>query len=166
LSPGPLLAWAQVPESLRGEVGGYLTVLAAALPVALLFRLYATLSQSLGHPQLVTWLQLGSLGLKIPLSIAFTFGVEGWIGAQGEPWIAAQGAAGCAWATLVVQVILLTLAFWLLRTRSLYRPYRLWRWPGRPDWRVLAGFLRMGLPSGLSILVEVTSLTLMALFVV
>jgi MATE family multidrug resistance protein len=65
----------------------------------------------------------------------------------------------------LVQLILLLLAFWLLRTRPLYRPYQLWRRPGRPDGRVLAGFLRMGLPSGLSILVEVTSFTLMALFV-
>ncbi|MDF3823542.1 MATE family efflux transporter, partial [Leptospira sp. 96542] len=74
LSPGAVLAWAQVPEALRGEVTHYLAVLALALPVALLFRLFATLNQSLGHPQGVTWLQLGSLGLKIPLSIWFTLG--------------------------------------------------------------------------------------------
>jgi MATE family multidrug resistance protein len=156
LTPGPLLAWAQVPEALRGEVTDYLAVLALALPVALLFRLYATLNQSLGHPQLVTWLQLGSLGLKVPLSVWFTLGGLG---------LSPQGAAGCAWATLVVQLLLLLLAFWLLRTRPLYRPYQLWRWPGRPDGQVLTGFLRMGLPAGLSILVEVTSFTLMALFV-
>lgn len=156
LSPGPLLTWAQVPQALRGEVTHYLAVLALALPVALLFRLFATLNQSLGHPQLVTWLQLGSLGLKIPLSIWFALGGLG---------LRPLGAAGCAWATLLVQLILLLLAFWLLRTRPLYRPYQLWRRPGRPDGRVLAGFLRMGLPSGLSILVEVTSFTLMALFV-
>lgn len=165
LSPAPVLAWAQVPEALRGEVTHYLAVLALALPVALLFRLFATLNQSLGHPQLVTWLQLGSLGLKIPLSIAFTFGIGTGPGVHGEPWLAAQGAVGCAWATLLVQLILLLLAFWLLRTRTLYQPYQIWRSPGRPDRRVLAGFLRMGLPSGLSILVEVTSFTLMALFV-
>lgn len=156
LSPGPLLAWAQVPDTLRGEVTHYLTVLALALPVALLFRLFSTLNQSLGHPQLVTWLQLGSLGLKIPLSIWFALGGLG---------LAPQGAAGCAWATLLVQLSLLLLAIWLLRTRTLYQPYRLWRQPERPDARVLTGFLRMGLPSGLSLLVEVTSFTLMALFV-
>ncbi|WP_035606298.1 MATE family efflux transporter [Hylemonella gracilis] len=156
LTPGPLLAWAEVPPALRGEVTHYLTVLALALPVALLFRLFATLNQSLGHPQLVTWLQLGSLGLKIPLSLWFAWGGLG---------LNPQGAAGCAWATLVTQLVLLLLALWLLRTRPLYRPYQLWHRPGRPDGRVLAGFLRMGLPSGLSILVEVTSFTLMALFV-
>ncbi|MFN4362051.1 MAG: MATE family efflux transporter [Hylemonella sp.] len=156
LSPDPLLAWADVPEALRGEVRAYLGVLALALPAALAFRLYSTLNQSLGKPQFVTWLQLGSLALKVPLSIWFTFGGLG---------LPALGAPGCAWATLLVHTVMLALALWLLRTRALYAPYRLWRWPGRPDWQVLGPQLRLGVPSGLSILVEVTSFTLMALFI-
>lgn len=156
LSPDPLLAWADVPPELRGEVRAYLGVLALALPAALMFRLYSTLNQSLGKPQLVTWLQLGSLAVKVPLSVWFAFGGLG---------LPALGAAGCAWATLLVHVGMLTLALYLLRTRPLYAPYRLWRWPGRPDRAVLGAFVRLGLPSGLTILVEVTSFTLMALFI-
>ncbi len=156
LNPGFLLDWADVPVELRAEVQAYLGVLALALPAALMFRLYGTLNQSLGKPQLVTWLQLGSLGLKVPLSIWFAFGGLGLSG---------HGAVGCAWATLVVHVSMLALALWLLRTRALYTPYRLWQSPGRPDWKVLAGFARLGVPSGLTILIEVTSFTLMALFV-
>lgn len=156
LNPGFLLDWADVPTALRAEVLAYLGVLALALPAALMFRLYSTFNQSLGKPQLVTWLQLGSLFVKVPLSIWFAFGGLG---------LEAQGAAGCAWATLVVHVAMLALALWLLRTRSLYAPYRLWRWPGRPDWHLLGAFTRLGVPSGLTILIEVTSFTLMALFV-
>lgn len=156
LSPDPLLAWADVPEALRGEVRAYLGVLALALPAALAFRLYSTLNQSLGHPQLVTWLQLGSLALKVPLSIWFTFGGGG---------LPALGAPGCAWATLLVHLGMLALALWLLRTRALYAPYQLWSWPGQPDRQVLGAYLRLGIPSGLTILVEVTSFTLMALFI-
>jgi MATE family multidrug resistance protein len=156
LQPDLLLDWADVPAALRGEVLAYLGVLALALPAALMFRLYSTLNQSLGKPQLVTWLQLGSLAFKVPLSIWFAFGGLG---------LEAQGAAGCAWATLVVHLSMLLVALWLLRTRTLYRPYRLWRWPGAPDWKVIGGFARLGVPSGLTILIEVTSFTLMALFV-
>lgn len=156
LNPDFLLDWADVPPALRAEVLTYLRVLALALPVALLFRLYSTFNQSLGKPQLVTWLQLGSLGVKVPLSIWFAFGGLG---------LDARGAAGCAWATLLVHVAMLSLALWLLRTRPLYAPYRLWQLPGRPDWTVLAAFARLGVPSGLTILIEVTSFTLMALFV-
>jgi len=156
LHPGILLDWADVPVALRGEVLAYLEVLALALPAALMFRLYSTLNQSLGKPQLVTWLQLGSLAVKVPLSIWFAFGGLG---------LEAHGAAGCAAATLVVHLGMLTVALWLLRTRTLYAPYRLWQWPGRPDWQVIGHFARLGVPSGLTILVEVTSFTLMALFV-
>ncbi len=156
LNPGVLLDWADVPTELRAEVLAYLGVLALALPAALMFRLYSTFNQSLGKPQLVTWLQLGSLAVKVPLSVWFAFGGLG---------LEAQGAAGCAWATLLVHLAMLALALGLLRTRPLYEPYRLWQSPGRPDWKVLAAFARLGVPSGLTILIEVTSFTLMALFV-
>ncbi len=156
LNPGFLLDWADVPAALRGEVLAYLGVLALALPAALMFRIYSTFNQSLGKPQLVTWLQLGSLCVKVPLSVWFAFGGLG---------LEARGAEGCAWATLAVHMAMLTLALWLLRTRPLYAPYRLWQPPGRPDWKVLAAFARLGVPSGLTILIEVTSFTLMALFV-
>ncbi|MBS0316915.1 MAG: MATE family efflux transporter [Proteobacteria bacterium] len=156
LSPDALLRWTEVPAALQGEVRRYLGVLALALAPALLFRLYGTFNQSLGRPLLVTWLQLISLAVKLPLSIWFTFGGLG---------LGAQGVVGCAWATLVVNYLLLALALWLLRTQTLYRPYRLWRRPERPDWRQIREFARLGVPGGLSVLVEVTSFTLMALFI-
>ena len=156
LMPGPLLRWAEVPPALQAEVVRYLAVLAMALPAALLFRIYSTLNQSLGKPLFVTWVQMGSLALKVPLSIWFTFGGLG---------LAPQGAVGCAWATLVVHYAMLAVALWTLRTRDFYQPYAVWRRMERPDWRQLAAFARLGLPAGLAIMVEVTSFTLMALFI-
>ncbi len=104
----------------------------------------------------VTWLQVGSLLIKLPLSIWFTFGGAG---------LPAQGAVGCAWATLVVNVSMLALALWLLRTQALYIPLRIWQRMEPPHWPTILGFARLGLPAGLAILVEVTSFTLMALFI-
>ena len=77
----------------------------------------------------------------------------------------ASALAGCAWATVAVNYALVGVAMWLLRTSDLYRPYAIWRPLEPPDGRALAAFLRLGLPSGLAILVEVTSFTLMALFI-
>ena len=156
LFPGPVLRWTEVPTALRTEVENYLAVLAMALPPALLFRVYSTLNQALGRPQLVTWLQVGSLGIKLPLSIWFTFGGAG---------LPAQGVVGCAWATLFVNVSMLALAIWLLRTQSLYTPLGLWRRMEPPHWPTIAGFARLGVPAGLAVMVEVTSFTLMALFI-
>ena len=156
LFPGALLEWTQVPSALQAEVREYLAVLTLALPAALLFRMYSTLNQSLGKPLLVTWLQTGSLLVKIPLSVWFAFGGFGLEG---------RGAVGCAWATVVVNWLSILLAFWLIRTEPLYRPYAIWRRLERPDWPVILQFARLGIPGGLAIMVEVTSFTLMALFI-
>ena len=156
LFPGALLEWTQVPAALQAEVRDYLAVLTLALPAALLFRMYSTLNQSLGKPLLVTWLQIGSLAVKVPLSIWFAFGGFGLEG---------RGAVGCAWATVVVNCLSILLALWLLRTQDLYRPYAIWRRMEPPDWRVIGQFARLGIPGGLAIMVEVTSFTLMALFI-
>jgi multidrug resistance protein, MATE family len=156
LFPAPLLSWAEVPQAMRADVEAYLRVLAFALPPTLLFRLFSTLNQGLGHPQLVTWLQMGSLLPKLPLTIWFAFGGAG---------LPALGLVGCGWATLAVSWALLGCALWLLRSQPLYRAYRLWQRIEVPDWQQLRQFARLGIPAGLAVLVEVTSFTLMALFI-
>jgi len=158
--PQPWLTWTEVPQNLWPDVQAYLRVLALALVPSLLFRMYSTLNQSLGFPRLVTWLQAGALLVKIPLSYAFTFGVD-FAGLQIE----GMGVVGCAWATLAVNLFMLVTGLYLLRTQDIYKPYQLWRPMERPHWPELRHFLRLGLPAGLSIMVEVTSFTLMALFI-
>ena len=155
--PGLLLRWTQVPESLQVDICEYLNIVALGLPASLLFRMYSTLNQSLGKPKLVTWVQVGALLLKIPLSIAFVLGIEGLL----PP----LGLSGCAWATVVVTFLMLTLAMWLLRTQEFYKPYRIWAPMEKPHVATLLRFIRLGLPSGLAIGVEVTSFTLMSLFI-
>lgn len=156
LFPEPILRWTQVPHALQQEVGNYLAVLALALPPALLFRMFSTLNQSLGRPLLVTWLQALSLVVKVPLTIWFVFGGLG---------LPALGAVGCAWATVAVNYLLLASAIWLLRISPMYHPYAIWRPIERPDWTAIGHFARLGVPGGLAVLVEVTSFTLMALFI-
>ena len=154
--PDLWLAATEVPSALWPQVHAYLQVLAVALVPSLLFRLYGTLNQSLGLPRLVTWLQAGGLLVKVPLSALLTLGVGDWPG---------LGVVGCAWATLAVNSAMLLTAVGLLRTQDIYRPYHLWRWPEAPQPAQLRRFLALGVPAGLSVMVEVTSFTLMALFI-
>jgi MATE family multidrug resistance protein len=156
LFPNVLLEATDVPPALQDDVRQYLAVLALALPPALLFRMYSTLNQALGKPLLVTWLQLGSLVLKVPLTIWFVFGGLG---------LPAMGAVGCAWATVVVNYLFMGMAIWLIRHDPLYRPYGIWRRIEPPDWKAIGQFARLGVPAGLAITVEVTSFTLMSLFI-
>ena len=155
--PGPLLNWTQVPAALQAEVREYLAIVALGLPASLLFRMYGTLNQSLGKPKLVTWVQVGALAVKVPLSIVLVLGMPGWF----DP----MGLVGCAWATLVVNYLMLGLSLWLLKTQAFYRPYEIWSRLERPDGAQLKRFIQLGLPSGLAIGVEVTSFTLMSLFI-
>ena len=158
--PQPWLAWTDVPPALWPEVRSYLQVLAIALIPSLLFRMYSTLNQSLGHPRLVTALQAGALLVKIPLSYGLTFGLQ-----LGSVQIDGMGVVGCAWATLGVNLFMCLTGLYLLRTQDIYRPHQLWQKMEAPHGPTLWRFLQLGVPAGLSIMVEVTSFTLMALFI-
>ena len=154
--PDPWLEYTQVPLELQADVRAYLQILAVAVGPSLLFRMYATLNQSLGKPLWVTGLQIVALGLKIPLSIALTLGFAG---------LPAQGVVGCAWATLIVNFWLMGMSIFYLRYLPLYKDYQIWNRMERPDWTMLKHFLQLGVPSALSLMVEVTAFTLMALFI-
>lgn len=156
LFPQAILRLAQVPASLMPMVQDYLAILAWALLPSVGFRMYSSLNQALGKPLFVTWLQVGSLGLKIPLTIWLTFGGLG---------LPAMGLAGCAWATFIVNWSMLLCALWMLYVQPLYQPLQLVRAIEAPDWAQITRFVRTGVPAGLAYLVEITSLTLMALFI-
>jgi multidrug resistance protein, MATE family len=156
LFPQPLLRAAQVPEALRPAVENYLGILAWALLPSLGFRMYSSLNQALGKPKLVTALQVASLIIKVPLTIWLAFGGLG---------VPALGLAGCAWATFIVNWLMLLCALLMLRTQTLYQPLKLMHQMEPPNWPLLARFARTGLPGGMAYLVEITSFTLMALFI-
>ena len=154
--PDPWLRATEVPTAFWPEVRQYMQVLALAVWPSLMFRMYGTLNQSLGMPRLVTALQTLALLIKIPLSYGLTLGLGPWPG---------MGIIGCAWATLITQSLMMGTAVWLVARSPVYRPYQLWQRMERMDAAQIREFLRLGIPAGLSILVEVTSFTLMSLFI-
>lgn len=156
LSPKFFLEWTRVPEDLQQQSVAYLAMMALALPAALFFRLYSSLNQSLGKPKFVTWIQIGALLLKIPVSILLTFGTED---------IPALGLMGCALGTVIVNFAMVGVALWALKTNSLYEQLHIWRRIDPPNFKNIQHMARVGLPNGLSVTVEVTSFTLMALFI-
>ena len=148
--PRWLLTLAEVPEPLIPEIERYLAVQAFMVPLFMLFRMYAALNQALGKPWFVTWLQIGILLLKIPLSFYFASLV---------------GLVGCALASLTTTAAGLALSLYLLATHPDYKPYGVWRQLDAPDWPAIGKHLKLGLPAGLSQLVEITSFTLISLLV-
>jgi MATE family multidrug resistance protein len=156
LSPYFLLHSTQVPVAVQADAQAYLGILAVALPAALFFRLYSSLNQSIGKPRLVTWIQIAALLCKIPLSVLLTFGTTEVNG---------MGIAGCALATVIVSYIMCLIALTLLWKSDIYDRFEIWKPMRRPDMDKLKQMAKLGIPNGLSVLVEVTSFTLMALFI-
>ncbi len=156
VSPERILQWTQVPKTINQGVFDYLFWLAMALPPALFFRMFSTLSQSVGHPKTVSLIQVAALLVKIPLSMLLAFGFD-----QIPP----RGLQGCALATLIVNYAMLFISIWMLKNSAIYQPFGIWRKLHPPRLHDIMHIAKLGIPNGLSVTVEVTSFTLMALFI-
>jgi MATE family multidrug resistance protein len=162
--PEPFLALAHAEGSVALKVRGYLQGLAFGLPPALVFTAYRGFNVAVSRPKAVMALQLGALAMKIPLNALLVFGAT--VRTPFGDWqITALGAPGCGVATAIVMWCQLFAALLLLRHDPFYARFGLGRALRRPSRRSQAALLRLGVPMGLSILIEVTGFTFMALFV-
>jgi MATE family multidrug resistance protein len=157
LFPQSLLSIAQASPELNHKASMYLQVLALALPATMGFRIYGALNNAVGRPKMVMAIQVSALMLKFPLNKLFIFGGFG---------IPALGGPGCAVATAVIAWLMLLTGWLILRQVKFYRMFGLF---GTgfvlPHWATLASLLKLGIPMGLSYLIEVTAFAFMALFI-
>jgi MATE family multidrug resistance protein len=165
LFPEPFLALSHAGPEVAAKVRAYLQALAFALPSALLFTAFRGFNTAVSRPKIVMALQFGGLALKVPLSALLVFGIDlnTPLGAVDVP---AHGAVGCGVATAIVMACQMLAAWWILRRDPFYRRFGLHdRHFAPPDRASLAGLLRLGVPMGLSIGIEVTGFTFMAFFI-
>jgi len=157
--PTPFLALAQLPAEAEARVRAYLLVLSFSLPASLLFSAYRGFNTAVSRPKAVMALQLAGLALKVPLSVVLIQGLP----SLGVP---ALGVVGCALATAIVMWSQVLLAGLVLHRDPFYAPFAIWgRGLHPPDRKALAAQLRLGVPMGLAILIEVSGFTLMAVFI-
>jgi multidrug resistance protein, MATE family len=159
LMPDPFLYAAQTQPAVAEKVRAYLGYLAIALPPALIFQAFRGFNTAVSRPKIVMALQLVGLALKVPLNALLIYGMPAW-------HVPSMGAAGCGLASAIVMWLQLLLAWWVLRRDPFYAPFGLHVTRlARPAWRSLKELLRLGVPMGLSILIEVTGFTFMAIFI-
>ncbi|ODV09975.1 MAG: MATE family efflux transporter [Rubrivivax sp. SCN 70-15] len=157
--PGPFLALAQLSPPVEAKARAYLLALAFSLPASLLFAAYRGFNVAVSRPKAVMALQLGGLALKLPLSAALIFGLPG----LGLP---ALGVLGCGIATGIAMWAQALGAWIVLRRDPHYARFAIaGRGLDAPERRALAAQLRLGLPMGAAILVEVSGFTFMAVFI-
>ena len=154
--PDPFLAVARLEPALEVKVRAYLHALAWSVPASLLFRVFYSFSTAISRPRTVMALTLVGLVLKVPLNAVFMYGN------LGAPEL---GSTGCAVATAIASWIVCVLAWawcWFEPGYRQYRVFARWSWP---DAKALGRILSLGLPIGLTFLIDVTGFTFMALFI-
>jgi multidrug resistance protein, MATE family len=153
--PQPFLAHA-TPE-VEAKLRGHLLALAFALPAGLLFAAYRGFNNAVSQPKAVMALQVGALAIKAPLAALLVFGAGP---------VPALGVVGCGVSTAIAMWCVVLIAWWVMRRGAFYAPFAIFgRGLRPPEWRALAAQLRLGVPMGGSILIEVTGFSSMALFI-
>jgi len=155
--PEPFIRLAALEPAVAEQVRAYLQPMAIGLVPALLFTAYRGFNTAVSRPKAVMVLQLGGLVLKVPLTALLVFGAGPLPG---------MGAAGCGWATATVMLLQWFTAREILKRDGFYAPFKLSPWRDtRPKLEAQRSLLRLGVPMGGSILVEVTGFTFMAFFI-
>lgn len=154
--PQPLLSIADAPPALHERTLAYLRILSLGLPASLAFRVYSSLANAVGKPRLVMFLQVGALCIKFPLNTWFIFGGLG---------VPALGGPGCAIASTIINWLIAIVGMTVLVRVAFFRPFGIFSRFCWPVWTRQKALLKLGIPMGLSYLIEVTSYTFMALFI-
>lgn len=156
LFPDALLALSKLAPPVEAKARSYLHMLAFAVPPVMLYRAVFFFNQAIGRPRPMMVIALLGTAIHVPLSYVLIHGVGPF---------AELGALGCGISNLVVALFACSAGAVWLSAGAAYRPYRLFsRWHG-PRRAALGALLRLGAPMGFSTFVEITSFTLIALFV-
>lgn len=155
--PDPLLELAAPSPLVAQKVHEYLSVIKWGLPAFLFFRIFYGFTSGIGHTRPVMFFNLLGLALKVPLNGVFMLG---W----GD-WVAPYGAVGAAYATTLSGIVVCLLAWGTSINQARYTGYQVFSFFEWPTWRAQWDYLRLGLPIGFSLLIDVSSFTLMAIFI-
>jgi multidrug resistance protein, MATE family len=157
LFPDPWLRYAGVDPAVATIARDYLLIIAFALPGSLLARSYIAVNSAVSRPNVAMTINLAMLAAKVPLNYLFM---------HGAGPLPALGGAGCALASAALLWGNAAANALVWRLDPFYDRFRLHRarfaWPDRARQKEL---LRLGLPSGATLLIEVTSFTFIAILV-
>jgi MATE family multidrug resistance protein len=167
LLPGPFLALAKTSPEISDKVRGYLTALAFSLPASLLFTVYRGFNTAVSRPKAVMAVQIGGLAAKIPLSALFIYG---WSlplpGDLGQWQVAPMGVVGCGVATALVMWAQALSAWVIIHRDPFYAPFGLHaKGFARPNRAAILAQLKLGVPMGAAIMIEVTGFSSMAFLI-
>ena len=154
LSPGYLLALADVPADVAAKAADYLAATAIGLSAVLFYRTFYAFNNAVGRPRVLMSISAIATSAHIPLAWALTNGALGF---------APLGGTGCGLSTALVSWLALGCGSVYLVLNPAYRPYRIFHAWQPPQAKALGQLLRLGLPMGLSTFIDISSFTLIAI---
>lgn len=154
--PEPLLQLASVPAEVAARARAYLQATAFGLPAVLLYRTFYAFNNAVGRPRALMAISAIVTSAHLPLAWSLTNG------AFGLPEL---GGTGCGVSTAIVSWLAVGCGLIYLVRNPAYRPYRIFTHWQAPRPRAFSALLRLGVPMGLSTFIDITSFTLIAIFV-
>jgi MATE family multidrug resistance protein len=159
----PILLWtdpwmrlAGAPAAVEPIAVQYLTFVACGLPASLLSRTYVSINSAVSRPRVTMMVNLGMLLLKAPLNLVFMYGAGP---------IPALGGAGCGLASAVLFWLACVAHTIIWHADPFYERFHTQRHSG-PRWARQKEMLRLGVPAGLTLLIEISSFTAIAILLV
>ena len=154
--PDPFLRISQLSPEVEAKIRAYLHWAAFGAVAQMFFRFFYGFTTAISQPRIVMALGMFALALKIPLNFIFMYGYLGF---------SAMGGVGCAVATTIavwVTIVLAAITLWRNPNYQRFKIFSRWSWPA---WHAQTQLWKLGVPMGLTFLIDVTSFTFMALFV-
>lgn len=150
--------WIELGEA-KGEVAAmaaqFMFWTGLALPASIGARTFIAINAAVSRPRVTMWVSLAMLALKAPLNAVFMYG---WLG------FPAMGGAGAGVSFFILSYLSFFAYIAIWKMDSFYAEMRIKKFE-LPRWSLLKEQLHVGIPIGLSTFFEVSSFTLMAIFV-
>ncbi|CAM4221704.1 MATE family efflux transporter [Vreelandella rituensis] len=167
----PIFHLMNVPLQVAEQSAAYLAAVAFGMPGIALFQALRAFSDGMNHTRPALWISLVGLAVNIPSNYVLIYGGDGLTALFGDVLPAnlealpALGALGCGIATAFsMWMMAITMALYTSKSHA-YGDVSLWRRFSLPHWASMRELLTVGVPIGVSIFVEVTLFTLIALFI-
>ncbi len=149
-----LLQYMEIDPALARITQRYLAAISWGFPALFVYQLLRCYVEGFGKTR--PGMQIALIGLlcNIPLNYVLIYGKLG---------LPELGAAGCGWASSLVLWIMLASMLIYLKRASLFGQLQLFSGWQRPSWGQLWPFIRLGMPIGMALLIEVSMFTLIGL---
>lgn len=155
----PILELLKLDNQTARITQGYLDAFAWGVPALLLLTALRGLTDGLGHTRIFMAFSLVSTLSNVPLNYLFIYGAE-----LGEWTIPAMGGIGCGWATSLSNwIATLCLLVYLHRNKAYAQFHLINQWTA-PVIQEISRLLKLGLPIGFTMFVEVSMFCMIALF--